>query len=639
MRGAGLRLGALALAVVGCRATPPGSTVGTTRSPNARPEIVEALRADLASARHPSDGAGRAWLEDGPGRVRAGEAGTWTLLYEAGPEGIAVGGMVFLQVSPFWGWSTPQVEVEEAPGYTIVTTDADGVLLEPETLDQQLLGIRIGGRPLEGGERVRIVYGAGPRAARADTYAERASHFWIAVDGDGDGVRGLLPDSPTVDVGPGPPARLALSLPSVARPGETVRLNLAVLDAVGNAWPEVEGEVSLSAEGAEARLPATVRLVPQDRGRLAVDVKAMAEGTVRVEARGPGPLRGLANPLVVSATLPRIYWGDLHGHSALSDGTGTPEDYYRYARDVAALDVAVLTDHDHWGMRALSRSPELWEEIRSAAQEFHEPGRFVTLLGFEWTSWIHGHRHVLFFGDEGRVLSSVDPAFESPLQLWEALRGEPVLTIAHHTAGGPVATNWEIPPDPELEPVTEITSVHGSSEAADSPRVIYHSVEGNFARDALDRGYRLGFIGSGDSHDGHPGLAHIASPGGGLAAILAEELTRGAVLAALKARRVYATNGPRILLQVTLDGAPMGSAIEASGDGTRLLQVRAVASGRLERLDLVRSGRVVRSFAAVQEHELRVEEPITGLERGDYLYIRVVQTDGGAAWSSPFFVD
>ena len=37
--------------------------------------------------------------------------------------------------------------------------------------------------------------------------------------------------------------------------------------------------------------------------------------------------------------------------------------------------------------------------------------------------------------------------------------------------------------------------------------------------------------------------------------------------------------------------------------------------------------------------ELRLEEPIEGLEGGEYLYVRVVQADGGAAWSSPFFVD
>jgi hypothetical protein len=639
MRTTGLALGVLALAAFGCRATPPESMAEATRSPNAQPEIVEALRSDLAVVRHPSDGGGRVWLEEEPDRTRAGGVGTWTLVYEAGPDGIAVGGMLFLQVSPFWGWSTPQVAAEEAPGYTTVATDAEGVTLEAETLGQQLLGVRVGGRRLESGERVRMVYGAGPRGAHADTYAERGSRFWVSVDGDGDGIRGLLPDSPMVDVAPGPPARLALSLPSVTRPGETVRLNVAVLDGVGNAWPAVVGELALSLAGGDARLPATVRLSLEDRGRVVVEVTAAAEGTVSVEAHGPGTLRGVANPLVVSPTLPRVYWGDLHGHSGLSDGTGTPEDYYRYARDVAALDVAALTDHDHWGMQPLSENPDLWEGIRVQTAAFHEPGRFVTLLGYEWTSWLHGHRHVLYFEDEGRILSSVDPAFESPLQLWDALRGQPALTIAHHTAGGPIATNWEIPPDPELEPVTEVASVHGSSEADDSPRLIYQPVDGHFARDALDRGYRLGFVGSGDGHDGHPGLAHLASPNGGLVAILADVLTREAVLEALRTRRVYATNGPRILLHATLDGASMGAALDADGGRSRSLEVLAVAPGALERIDLVRSGRVVRTFAATGEREMRLEEPIAGLEVGEYLYVRVVQVDGGAAWSSPFFVD
>ena len=74
-------------------------------------------------------------------------------------------------------------------------------------------------------------------------------------------------------------------------------------------------------------------------------------------------------------------------------------------------------------------------------------------------------------------------------------------------------------------------------------------IPGNTVRDALERGYRLGFVGSGDSHDGHPGLVHLASGGsGGLAGILAKARTREAVLEALRARRVYATNGPRIVL-------------------------------------------------------------------------------------------
>jgi hypothetical protein len=628
--------GALA-AALGCRATPPRPAGDRTRSPGARPDIVEALRADSRAERHPSDGGGRAWIEKGPASVRAGASGTWSLVYEAGRDGIAVGGMLFLQVSPFWEWSTPQVDAEDAPGYTRVSTDAEGVVLEPSTLGAQLLGIRVGGRPLAGGERVRIVYGASAGGARADRYAERGSRFWVAVDGNGDGVRKLLADSPVVDVAPGPPERLVLTLPSVARPGDTLRLNLAALDAAGNAWPAVEGGVSLRAGGA-VKVPARVRLASAERGRRSIEVVAEQEGSARVEATGPGSLRGVSNPILVSRALPRIYWGDLHGHSGLSDGTGTPEDYFRYARDVAALDVAALTDHDHWGMQPLATDPVLWEGIRTQVRAFQEPGRFVTLLGYEWTSWVHGHRHILYFGDEGRVLDSIDPAFESPRQLWDALRGQLALTLAHHTAGGPIATNWEIPPDPEVEPVTEIASVHGSSEAPDSPRVIYDPVAGNFARDALDRGYRLGFVGSGDSHDGHPGLAHLASGTGGLVAILAGELTREGVLEALRSRRVYATNGPRIVLVATLDGEPMGAAV-GGGGRPRLLEVRVLAEAVLERVDLVRGGRVVRSFAGTGSPEMRLTEPIAGLSPGEYLYVRAVQRDGGAAWSSPFFVD
>ena len=630
---------ALALAVAfGCRTRAPERAGAGTKAgaPGARPDIVESLRADLRAPRSAADGGGRAWIEKGPRTVVAGGSGSWTLVYQAGPHGIAAGGMLFLQVSPFWGWSTPQVEREDEAGYTRVTTDAAGVTLVPSTVDQQLLGIRVEGRALAAGKHVRIEYGAGPQGAHADRFAERGSRFWVAVDGDGDGVRGLLPDSPSVDVVPGPPEQMVVTAPSVARPGENVPVRMAVLDAEGDAWPRAEGEVTLRAP-AGVDVSTRVRLVAADRGCRRVDAVAASEAVVRFEASGPGSIHGASNPLVVSRSLPRIYWGDLHGHSSLSDGTGTPEDYFRYARDVAALDVAALTDHDHWGMEPLATHPALWEEIRAQVRAFHEPGRFVTVLGYEWTSWIHGHRHVLYFGDEGRVLDSVDPAYDTPQKLWDALRGQPALTITHHTAGGPIAANWSIPPDPALEPVTEVASVHGSSEAPDSPRVIYDAVAGNFARDALGRGYRLGFVGSGDGHDGHPGLAQLASGNGGLVGILADALTRESVLAAVRARRVYATNGPRIVLHATLDGAPMGAVVAARRSST--LQVLVVGTAALARVDLVRTGKVVRTVPGKGSAELRLSEPIAGLAAGEYVYVRAVQEDGGAAWSSPFFVD
>jgi len=75
-------------------------------------------------------------------------------------------------------------------------------------------------------------------------------------------------------------------------------------------------------------------------------------GILRVHAlAAPGGFAAESNPLVVLPQTPRVLWGDLHGHSNLSDGSGSAEDYFRYARDIAGLDLAVLTDHDHVGRR------------------------------------------------------------------------------------------------------------------------------------------------------------------------------------------------------------------------------------------------------------------------------------------------
>ena len=609
-------------------------------APGARPEIVQALRDDLAATRHPADGGGRAWLEpdpEGRDRVAAGESGRWTIVYEAGPEGIAADGWLFLQVPPHWGWSDPQPLSREAPGFTEVTTDAAGVELEPAMLDTGLLGIRVGGRALAAGERVRMVYGAGPFGARGDRFAERDSRFWISVDGDGDGIRGLIAEHPRVTIAPGVPAALTLHLPSSARPGETVRLTVAALDRMGNAAGKPSAEIRLAGPGDGLEHPASLVL---EGGRATVELTARREGVWRLAAEGPGGLAGESNPLVVAASAERVLWADLHGHSNYSDGTGVPEDYFRYARDVAGLDVVALTDHDHWGLRALAQHPAMWAEIRRQTESFHEPGRFVTLLGYEWTSWLHGHRHVLYFAADGEVLSSVDPAYETPEQLWSALRGRPALTFAHHSAGGPMGVNWKFPPDPELEPVTEIVSVHGSSEALDSPGLIYSPVPGNFVRDLLDRGHRLGLVGSGDGHDGHPGLAHLASAHGGMAAILAGETTREAVLEALRARRVYATNGPRIHLAVRLANRPMGAVFAPGepGDGAELA-VRVVAPQPLDGIDLVRPGREIETVPCEMELDCGFARRLEGLGGGDYLYLRARQVDGGTAWSSPFFFD
>ena len=175
---------------------------------------------------------------------------------------------------------------------------------------------------------------------------------------------------------------------------------------------------------------------------------------------------------------------------------------------------------------------------------------------------------------------------------------------------------------------------------------IYKAKPGNYVRDALDRGYRLGFLGSSDSHDGHPGLAGIASGGkSGVAGIWVageQPRTRAAIAKALRARSVYATNGPRIYLQVDLDGLPMGSVLDAplgsEAEQTQLLSWEVAAETTLDRLDIIRRGETIVSIRLEGERDLvgSMEVPVLG--PGDWLYLRVIQHDRGAAWSSPFFV-
>lgn len=624
-------------------APPPGAPATGGRPGDlpatARQELHQALLEDLAAPRHASDGQGRAWrvadpTRDGP--FQAGGTGTFELVFEVGPAGIAEGGAVFLQASPWWGWSTPQVEGPGLDGYTILSVDPPlpaGVTLAPATLDQGLLAVFAQGGALPAGTRLTFLYGAGRAGAVVDRFAEHESPLWFAVDGDGDGVRKVIADPPTVDITAGPPERLLVTVSSSARPGRPARLTVTLVDGRGNAGYPFEGDVDLPAPRAPG-LPDRVTLARADGGHRTVPWVPTAAGTWRVEAR-VGSLSATSNPLVVRDDAPEVRWADLHGHSVLSDGSGTPEDWYAYARDVAALDAAALTDHDHWGLQPLDQHPALWDRIRAATRSFHAPGQFVTLLGYEWTSWTWGHRHVLYVGDDGPILSSLDPATDTPGELARALAALPgveALVMAHHPAGGPVAAAWDAVPDPRQEPLLEVVSVHGCSEAADCPGPIYDAVPGAFARDILRAGGRFGFSGGGDGHDGHPGLTRLAGPAGGLTAIQGAAVDRTSIASALRARRTWATNGPRIWVDATLGGLPMGAPVPP---GVAELHVEIHGTAPLDRVEVLLGDGSVEALPTDGGLDLEARRTLT-LPRGGFAYLRVVQRDGGLALVSPW---
>ncbi len=557
-----------------------------------------------------------------------------------------------------WDWSTVQHVDREAPGFTTAVVVRGDATLAP---DDHGTGFRVEGGALREGDRIRFVYGAGPGGAQVDRYAEHDARILVAVDADGDGYRRFIDDGPLLDVTARRARLLVAHGPADLGPGEAFSVRVALLDALGNRTPRLDDAEAPGPRGPQnARFE--IRALPGstvDFGEprtLAVDAwqdgsarlplgPVSREGVLRLGIRGLDALDGLAAtlpPIVVRRSPERLVWGDLHGHSRLSDGTGRPDDYFRYAREVARLDVVALTDHDHWGARPLALDPAATRDVFETTDEAQEQERFVTIPGYEWTSWLHGHRHVLYFDPVGaeprpEIFSAVDFATDRPDELWAALRDRNALTFTHHSAGDPVATNWHFRPDPELEPVAEIASVHGQSESMEMPMAVRGGMPGWFVLDALRAGYRLGFVGSGDSHDGHPGLPEIAGGHGGLAGLFVDRLDRDAVKESLKRRHTFATNGIRPFFEVSIDGIDMGGTLVA-GDRDHLLRLRYEATEPIEAIELVRSGRVA-SLLPEDPLHVDLERTIPALQAGEFHYVRIRQVDGGNAWSSPIFVD
>ena len=85
----------------------------------------------------------------------------------------------------------------------------------------------------------------------------------------------------------------------------------------------------------------------------------------------------------------------------------------------------------------------------------------------------------------------------------------------------------------------------------------------------------------------------------------------------------------------------MGSAIPAPEQGSlsEELFVHVIAAAPLERLEMIRSGELVDAEELEGVLEATLQRPVNELRSGEYVYVRVVQEDGGMAWSSPIFIE
>ena len=326
-----------------------------------------------------------------------------------------------------------------------------------------------------------------------------------------------------------------------------------------------------------------------------------------------------------------------------------------------------------------------WQEIRWAAKTANVPCEFSAFVGYEWTGTNKEniHRNIIFRNDH--VLDLPISFFEhnsaGPMlaQLQQDCRGEcEAISIPHNSnlSDGLMFPYYEdgalsmveIRLRARMEPLTEIYQHKGSSECwyeqggdelCAFEQLPYSLFRGNldmlpgfaiktglfesyppnakagYLRSVLVEGlkykqqrginpYRLGFIGSTDTHLGIPGaveefdfqghggagVSHRKQPKqegglpdyiqyspGGLAAVWAEENTRESIFTAMRRRETYSTSGTRIRLRVFAGygysadtcqsgnianagyagGVPMGSTIQANGNQQPLIMVEALA--------------------------------------------------------------
>ena len=352
------------------------------------------------------------------------------------------------------------------------------------------------------------------------------------------------------------------------------------------------------------------------------------------------------------------YFGQLHSHTQYSDGAGSLESALAYIKalpDNANVDFVAFTDHSNYFDKSGAANPEgalydmtkateysqqTWKSYKDAVAAFNaeNAGSMVAIAGFEMT-WSGGPGHINTFNTPGIVSrnnttlnnKTKDAGLQAYYKLLSQKEGANSISQFNHpgtTFGNFIDFGyWDAVVDTRMYMV-EV----GNGEGQIGAGGYYPSYEQYIM--ALDKGWHVAPTNNQDNHKGRWGNANDARD-----VILTDDFTEDGIYAALRARRMYATEDKNLDLDYTVNGNMMGSIIDVPeklnfeisfNDPDRTDSIAKVEL-------VVNSGKVAYTWdsaADLAKGSVSVELA----PEYTYYFVRVTEGDGDLAVTAPVWV-
>lgn len=338
----------------------------------------------------------------------------------------------------------------------------------------------------------------------------------------------------------------------------------------------------------------------------------------------------------------KFRFGQLHSHTNVSDGTGTPDDAYTWARDKGKADFFAVTDHSNWFDAELDNenitdisdsTSDKWKLLHEKANHYNKDGEYVALAGYEmtWSGSTGGWGHMNTFNTPwfaSRSNKAMDlPAYYNKISQYpESINqlNHPGKTFGDFADFGFYSE--------ETDKVVQLVEV-GNGEGPIRGSGYFPSYE--YYTRALDKGWHLAPSNNQDNHKGNWITSNEART-----VILSDELTRDSIYDGIRDMRVYATENKNLEITYKINGQLMGSRLSSPDKLNISININEPDTDdpeqKIKKVQLISNGGIVSSTKDFDDYIVDWNFELDPMY--DYYYVKVVQANGDISVTSPIWV-